>query len=135
MSTPTPGTIGWIDLTVEDNDRVKEFYAAVTGWRAEGCDMGGYADYSMIPPSAPPPPPRQQQPEPGGPEGDNSEGGAEEGAAQPVAGVCRRTGPNADVPAGWMIYIVVEDIDAAATLIARDPEGNAFSLWAPPKKG
>jgi predicted enzyme related to lactoylglutathione lyase len=50
-----------------------------------------------------------------------------------------------------MIYIVVEDIDAAATqitarggeivarkggtLIARDPEGNAFSLWAPPKKG
>jgi hypothetical protein len=28
-----------------------------------------------------------------------------------VAGVCHARGPNADLPAKWLIYIIVEDLD------------------------
>ena len=44
---PQPGTMAWFDLTVPDADRIRDFYAAVVGWRPEAMDMGGYADYSM----------------------------------------------------------------------------------------
>jgi len=85
MSQPGPGTIGWIDLTVSDAEGVRDFYAAVAGWRHEAVDMGGYADFTMTP----------------------AAGG------DPVTGVCHARGGNAGLPAQWLIYIVVEDLDAA----------------------
>jgi predicted enzyme related to lactoylglutathione lyase len=36
------GKIGWIDLTVGDATRVRDFYAGVVGWKPEGVEMGGY---------------------------------------------------------------------------------------------
>ena len=80
---PAPGTIGWIDLTVDDAEPVRDFYAAVTGWRPEPVVMGGYDDYNMVSPAT----------------------------GEPVAGVCHARGANASLPAAWMIYIVVEDLD------------------------
>jgi hypothetical protein len=85
MPSTTIGSIGWVDLTVPDAERVKQFYAAVVGWAPEPVDMGGYADFNMTSPSN----------------------------GQPMAGVCHRRGVNADLPAQWLIYIDVPDLDAS----------------------
>lgn len=83
---PQIGTIAWRDLTVPDAGAVRDFYIKVVGWTFEPADMDGYSDFSMIPP----------------------------GGEEPVAGVCHARGSNADLPPQWLIYIVVEDADAAA---------------------
>ena len=82
---PAIGAIGWIDLTVEDAEQVRDFYAAVTGWRPEPVVMGGYDDFNMTSPET----------------------------GEPAAGVCHARGGNAGLPPVWMIYIVVEDLDAS----------------------
>jgi hypothetical protein len=76
------GKIGWIDLTVPDAERVRDFYRAVVGWESEGVDMGGYQDYCMA----------------------SAEGG-------PVAGVCHARGTNEGLPPQWLIYITVASLD------------------------
>jgi len=45
--------------------------------------MGGYHDFCMHPP----------------------------GEAQPVAGICHARGANANLPAVWLVYITVDDLD------------------------
>lgn len=125
-STPQPGAILWCDLTIPNAERVRDFYTAVAGWRAEPVDMGGYSDFCMIPP----------------------------GASEPVSGVCHARGVNADLPAQWLIYITVPDADAAAAeakrqggeivveprnmgggrmCVVRDPAGAVFALYTPGK--
>lgn len=79
------GSVGWIDLTVDDAERVMDFYRQVTGWRSSPVAMEGYSDFNML-----------------RPEGDD-----------PVAGICHARGGNADLPPRWLIYIVVEDLDAS----------------------
>lgn len=81
---PKIGSIGWIDLTVADAGRLRDFYRSVVGWDSGGVDMGGYEDFNMI--------------APGG---------------EPVAGVCHARGSNAELPPAWLIYIVVADLDAS----------------------
>ena len=76
------GKIGWIDLTVPDATALCDFYQAVVGWRVEGVEMGGYQDYCMLP----------------------AEGG-------PVAGVCHARGVNTGLPAQWLIYITVANLE------------------------
>jgi len=85
---PRIGTVGWFDLTVSDAENVKDFYAAVTGWKPSPVDMGGYNDFNMTLP-------------------DNGD---------PVAGICHALGGNANLPATWLIYITVEDVDASAEI-------------------
>lgn len=80
------GKIGWIDMTVDDAPRVREFYEAVVGWQSEEVSMGEYADYSMIMPET----------------------------GECVSGICHARGSNADLPSGWLIYITVADVDASA---------------------
>ena len=82
-STPPPGAVSWQDLTVEDAGRVRDFYAAVVGWKPEALSMGDYNDYVMASPVT--------------------------GAG--AAGVCHARGVNADLPPQWIIYIMVEDLD------------------------
>lgn len=92
MSQPKPpvGSIGWIDLTVPNADEVRDFYAQVTGWQPEPLDMGGYSDYNMT---------------------------SQDGTLR--AGVCHARGGNASMPPQWMIYIVVEDLDASLARCAE----------------
>ena len=78
------GNIEWIDLTVDDAESVRDFYAAVAGWRPEPVAMGEYSDYSMC-----------------GPDG------------TPLAGVCHARGDNKGIPPQWLIYIPVADLDAS----------------------
>ncbi len=82
---PAIGTIGWIDLTVDDAGALSDFYAAVTGWRPEPVAMGGWNDFNMVAPAT----------------------------GQPAAGVCHARGGNAGLPPAWLIYIVVADLDAS----------------------
>lgn len=78
------GSIGWIDLTVPDADKVRDFYKEVIGWTATEVPMGGYSDYCMNEPDS----------------------------GKTVAGVCHHQGTNADIPAArWIVYITVADLD------------------------
>lgn len=84
-SKPETGSVGWIDLTVDDAEEIRDFYAGVVGWQIEAVDMGGYSDFTMATP--------------------------ESGTA--MAGVCHARGTNAGLPPAWMIYITVADLDAS----------------------
>ena len=92
--------------------------------------MGGYADFTMHPP----------------------------GGGDPIAGVCHARGPNAELPAQWLIYVTVADLDqslakcqarggsvlagpkgmgsAGRYAVIRDPAGAVAALIepAPPSK-
>ena len=85
-SKPEIGQVGWTDLTIENADEVRDFYAAVVGWNPSPVDMGGYSDYNMNAPAS----------------------------GETKAGVCHARGANADLPPVWMVYITVEDVDASA---------------------
>lgn len=114
----------WMDLTVEDAPIVRDFYAAVVGWVPQPLNMGEYDDFVMNTP---------------------------EGAG--VAGICHARGDNADLPAQWLVYLTVADLDAslqrvtelggaAVTAIKgeagsgrycviRDPAGAVITLYQP----
>ncbi|KAA3635094.1 MAG: VOC family protein [Calditrichaeota bacterium] len=83
MTESKIGTIGWIDLTVDNAVDVKNFYAKVTGWTEHAFSMGDYDDFMMIP----------------------------KDSENPVSGICHRKGGNADIPKGWMLYIVVDNLE------------------------
>jgi predicted enzyme related to lactoylglutathione lyase len=121
MAKKAKGRLGWIDLTVDDASRMRDFYGAVVGWTPQDVDMGEYADYSML-----------------------------DSGGDSVAGVCHRRGGNASQPPGWVPYFVVADLDAALAsvgerggtvgqtrtmgetmrwAVVHDPAGNAFALW------
>lgn len=78
-----PGVVNWRDLTVQDADRVRDFYSEVVGWKFEFVSMGEYSDYKMLTPKT----------------------------QTPTAGVCHAKGASADLPAQWLIYINVENIE------------------------
>jgi predicted enzyme related to lactoylglutathione lyase len=118
------GKIGWIDMSVGDADVVRDFYKAVVGWETEDVSMGDYSDYVMKMP----------------------------GTGDGVAGVCHARGSNADLPSGWLIYIVVEDVENSAAActanggkivleprglaggrfcVIEDPGGSVAALYQP----
>ncbi len=87
MSEPKPpGSIVWTDLTVKDASSVRDFYREVVGWNAVPLSMGDYDDFNMMPP----------------------------GSDAPVAGICHARGANANLPAQWLVYVQVEDVEASA---------------------
>lgn len=125
MSNENLGKINWLDLTVPDAGRVRDFYAEVVGWSSSEHPMtgseGDYADYNMIAPG-----------------GDT------------VTGICHARGANAKIPPAWLVYINVPDAAAAAAraaelggtildgpramgggvfAVAKDPAGAVFALW------
>ena len=120
----TTGKIGWVDMTVENAVELRDFYSTVVGFKAEDVDMGGYSDFNMTMPAT----------------------------GEAVAGICHARGTNADVPPGWLVYFVVNDVDASAaacvasggtllvepkgtgggrTCVIRDPAGATAALYQP----
>jgi len=87
--TSRAGTIVGLDLTVADAPGVRDFYASVIGWAPEPLNMGSYDDYMML------------------------------ANGEPVAGVCHRSGGNADLPAQWLTYIAVDDLRASLAQVAE----------------
>jgi len=80
------GKIGWLDVTVPDAPKLRDFYKRVVGWGSTGVEMGGYEDYMMSPPNG----------------------------ADAVAGICNSRGPNVGLPAVWLPYFTVADVEASA---------------------
>jgi predicted enzyme related to lactoylglutathione lyase len=123
----TAGTIGWVDLTVEDALSLRDFYAAVVGWKPQEVDMGGYSDFNMT-----------------------------TGDGTPRAGICHAARRNEGIPPVWMIYIHVDDLDesldscraaggdvvgeirtmgeAGRYAFIRDPAGAVCALFEPPRQ-
>jgi predicted enzyme related to lactoylglutathione lyase len=118
------GKIGWIDMTVDDADGLRDFYRSVVGWQTEVVSMGDYSDYSMTLPAS----------------------------GEAVSGICHARGGNAEIPGGWLIYITVADVDASAAActanggevlvgpkglaggrfcVIRDPAGATAALYQP----
>ena len=80
---PAVGSIAWMDLTVDNADEIRDFYASVIGWKTGSVDMGGYDDHNMNIPSS----------------------------GDAVAGVCHARGSNADLPPVWLSYVIVASLD------------------------
>ena len=85
MSEQT-GKIGWIDITVDNANGLRDFYADVVGLVPDAVSMGEYDDFNMTMPAS----------------------------GEPVCGICNARGGNKDLPGGWMVYFVVDDVDASA---------------------
>jgi len=118
------GKIGWIDITVDDADGLRDFYKEVIGWTNEDVSMGEYSDYAMAMP----------------------------GTGEAVTGICHARGSNAGLRGGWLIYIIVEDVLASAAActnlggkvvveprelsggqfcVIKDPSGATAALFQP----
>ena len=88
----TIGAITWMDITVPEADGLRDFYKNVVGWNTMDISMGDYNDYCMVSPS------------------DNVV----------RSGVCHAAGANAGMPAAWIMYINVANLDESiARVIAR----------------
>jgi len=124
MEDKPPGTIVWTDLTVDDAEGVRDFYREVAGWKPAPQSMGDYDDFNMLAPAA----------------------------ETPVAGICHARGANANLPAQWLVYVQVEDVEAGARrarelggavvdgprgmgslrfCVIRDPAGAVLALVGP----
>ena len=96
----------------------------MVGWDAEDVSMGDYSDYTMQMPAT----------------------------GEGVSGVCHARGSNAELPPGWLIYIIVADVEASAKActenggkllveprglaggrfcIVEDPGGSVAALYQP----
>ncbi len=80
------GHIEWMDLTVDDASRVRDFYTSVVGWTSTEVDMGTYSDFNINLP----------------------------GTQDTIAGVCHARGGNANLPSQWLIYVRVESVSESA---------------------
>ena len=87
------GEMVWLDLTVQDADNIKGFYQLVIGWQSEevAMDNGQYSDYSMN-------------------LANNNEG---------VTGICHAKGANADMPAAWLPYFLVANINDSVAQVTN----------------
>ena len=120
-NAPAIGSIGWMDLTVENAEQVRDFYQAIAGWQPTPLDMGGYSDFVMS-----------------------------DASGKPVGGVCHARGTNAGLPPVWLLYIVVESLEQSIArckelggellvgpktagegqyCIVRDPAGAAVAFY------
>ncbi len=91
QSAPVIGRVEWLDLTVNDATRVKNFYSSVVGWKSSDIDMGSYSDYSIETPVT----------------------------KETVAGICHARGPNANLPSQWLIYVRVASVHDSAEACTR----------------
>jgi predicted enzyme related to lactoylglutathione lyase len=85
-SPAQPGRIVWHDLTVADASGVRAFYEQVAGWTCTPLSMGEYDDFCMNEPKG----------------------------GETVAGICHARGTNVGIPAQWLMYITVPDVQSAA---------------------
>lgn len=95
------GDMAWMDLSVPNAEQVKCFYEKVLGWQSEAvsmsCENKSYEDFTMT-----------------GKKIDSSAEAVSD--SQFVTGVCHAKGGNEDMPAVWLPYFLVADIDIAVTL-------------------
>jgi predicted enzyme related to lactoylglutathione lyase len=121
------GAITWTDLTVLNAEEIKTFYSEVIGWKSEAVSMGDYNDFNMNLPAS----------------------------GNTIAGICHKRGANAELPAQWLVYLTVADVDKSAkrcvelggkvltgpkdmggygrVCVIQDPAGAVAALFEPAK--
>ncbi|MGB2426198.1 MAG: VOC family protein [Alteromonas sp.] len=85
MTKSKIGTMGWLDLTVDNAVGVKSIYQQVVGWASEDAAMGDYSDYMMK----------------------KAKSGKE------TADTCHNRGANKGLSAKWLLYAIIADIGAS----------------------
>ena len=80
-----PGHILWRDLTVPDAPAIRDFYKAVIGWEHSDHPMGDYDDYNML----------------------------QADTGEVITGIINQRGVNAALPAVWLLYVGVEEVDVS----------------------
>ena len=80
------GRIEWLDLTVPDATRLRNFYKDVVGWQPQDVDMGAYSDFNMVLPDS----------------------------NETIAGICHAKGMNSNMPPQWLVYVRVGDVQESA---------------------
>mgnify|MGYP001561429172 CR=1 FL=1 len=80
---PRTGLIKWADLTVDNAEDVRDFYAGVVGWNAIGLPVEDREDFVMAHPET----------------------------GDPAAGICHQAGSRVGLPQQWLVYVTVEDLD------------------------
>lgn len=83
---PEIGSITWVDLTIPEAKKVRDFYTKIIGCKYDSFSMGEYDDFVMLTPES----------------------------GNGAAGVCHARGGNANLPPQWLIYITVENVDEGA---------------------
>ena len=90
--TSSVGDMAWLDLSVNNATEVKDFYQHVIGWKTEEISMGDYNDYAMLSPIT----------------------------GDAVSGICHAQGVNNDLPAAWLPYFLVENIEQAVAQVTTN---------------
>ncbi len=99
MSGTNVGHILWTDLTVPNADEVRKFYEAVVGWTSSEVSMGDYSDFMMIA------------------SGDKPK--SSDDHASVAVGICHASGPNTGIPAQWINYFGVADLDESRASVEK----------------
>ena len=85
QSPPAAGTFCWNELMTRDVAAAKKFYTELLGWKTEDVDMGGCGTYTIL-----------------------------KVGEQQIGGMFQMAGEQFEgVPANWMSYVAVDDLDAA----------------------
>lgn len=105
MSDNQLGDMAWMDLSVPDAEQVKNFYQKVLGWQSEAVNMNcgdeKYIDFAMS--------------------SVHVESSKEEATTNHfVTGICHAKGANKDMPAVWLPYFLVADIELAVTAVEKE---------------
>jgi uncharacterized protein len=98
------GRIVWQDLTVGSAEEIKDFYSKVVGWKATEHNMGEYNNYDI----------RLTD------------------SNDIIAGICHARGSNANLPAQWLLYVAVEDVNKS---IGECKESGGKVIDGPRKMG
>lgn len=89
---PQIGAIEWYDLTVKNADKMKDFYSSVVGWQSSPVEMsdanGNYHDFNITFPDS----------------------------NETVTGICHARGENSNIPAQWLMYVRVKDVQESAQI-------------------
>ena len=91
MSKTEVGSMTWFDLTVPNAKQVSDFYSSVVGWQKSPVNMGDYDDFAML----------------------------TSDTDTAVSGVCHATGVNQDLPAQWLMYIKVADLNTSIAQVVK----------------
>jgi len=105
------GDMAWMDLSVPNAEQVKGFYQKVLSWQSEAvnmsCDGEAYKDFAMS----------AKHKESSTKEEQSTK---EISANHFVTGVCHAKGANDDMPAVWLPYFLVADIELAVTTVQKE---------------
>ncbi len=98
------GDMAWMDLSVPNAEQVKDFYQKILGWESEvismSCDDESYVDFAM--------------------NSHDSKTPEETSSNSFVTGICHAKGSNTEMPAVWLPYFLVADIEVAVTIVQAE---------------